>query len=1012
MQAARACPQWRPGRSGRCSSIWDYGGATVTRQPAVGGRWLARGFALAILAGSVMGPGSWQAAASAVGPASRWYATDLHVHSVVSADGRPDLGILTKNARSAGFNAVFLTDHNQASDFSISNRTANNAFFDASSHDDINHWTKVGSGVTQVSSPVHSGSASTHLSSTGTGEQYLWTVRGPNFRAGTGAVTTTFSVYPVSIGAGSSFYVSASLGGDVTVQKSAPGPEGYTPAQSGIPASCKTVIFIWYFGTAPDPARYTPTSAACSKVSPIPPAIVKAFPITAGQCDKAFTLNAWNTCTLDVDAAVATLAAADKPYDYLGLSELKVAALGTVNAYVDDYATKKAVPSGSTVDSRAGDEFAARNALLPQYDDPVGNFRIFPSIEEGTSEHAQRFNFGITTAGQFTTFCNGTCNYANGVSGIGPTEASGYPGQLNHPGVPGGVTDAQATGSCSNGLTPACGGDTMEVRQRNMSNDWDTILKTGTPLVGDWGSDNHVGTWSGSSMATFIYAPSNGFDDLMQALFEGRIYDAKLGTVSTHLSFLLNVGTSAAEPYPARYPLFVPTGTTVNLHATLANIKSGSYVRWVQNGVMGANEAPASGSYDATKTLTLSGGSAYARVEVGTSGTADADGTSQAIMLKPAATGLPAGMSYHVERVTPAAGQHSFSKGITRGITASSWSSGTQSLSLTLTDQVNSLAEVRVVSPTVPTTVTENGTAVAAAGSLGAFQGATGASWFYDGQTIYVKAPAATGSDSIAIGFSGGGSSDVTPPSTPGTPTGTNVTATTATIGWTGSSDNVAVTHYDVSRNGGSPVSVAQPASGDPSFNDTGLSPSSTYSYVVTAFDAAGNSAASQPGTVTTLSSGGGGTTTLTATADAKVDASVPGTNFGTVALRVDGSPDVRSYVKFDARSVTGTVQTATLRIWATSAQSVGFDVYAVSDSSWAEGVVTYANQPSASIAATKLGSSGPVTAGTWKTVDVTALVTGPSVYSVVLETTNTTALALSSREDALHPPQLVLTTN
>jgi len=497
----------------------------------------------------------------------------------VSADGRPDLGILTKNARSAGFNAVFLTDHNQASDFSISNRTANNAFFDASSHDDINHWTKVGSGVTQVSSPVHSGSASTHLSSTGTGEQYLWTVRGPNFRAGTGAVTTTFSVYPVSIGAGSSFYVSASLGGDVTVQKSAPGPEGYTPAQSGIPASCKTVIFIWYFGTAPDPARYTPTSAACSKVSPIPPAIVKAFPITAGQCDKAFTINAWNTCTLDVDAAVATLAAADKPYDYLGLSELKVAALGTVNAYVDDYATKKAVPSGSTVDSRAGDEFAARNALLPQYDDPVGNFRIFPSIEEGTSEHAQRFNFGITTAGQFTTFCNGTCNYANGVSGIGPTEASGYPGQLNHPGVPGGVTDAQATGSCSNGLTPACGGDTMEVRQRNMSNDWDTILKTGTPLVGDWGSDNHVGTWSGSSMATFIYAPSNGFDDLMQALFEGRIYDAKLGTVSTHLSFLLNVGTSAAEPYPARYPLFVPTGTTVNLHATLANIKSGAVDR-------------------------------------------------------------------------------------------------------------------------------------------------------------------------------------------------------------------------------------------------------------------------------------------------------------------------------------------------------------------------------------------------------------------------------------------------
>ena len=277
-------------------------------------------------------------------------------------------------------------------------------------------------------------------------------------------------------------------------------------------------------------AALQPTSAAC-KVTPIPPVVVKEFPITAAQCDKAFTLNTWNTCTLDVDAAVASLAAADKPQPYLGLSELKVAASGNATSYVDDYATKKIVPTGSTVDSRAGDEFAG-----PQRADPAvrrsgrATSAVFPSLEEGTNQHAQRFNFAITSAGQYTTFCNGTCRYANGVSGIGPTEASGYPGQLNHPGVPGGVTDAQAIGSCSNGLTPACGGDVMEVRRRNMSNDWDTILKTGTPLIGTWGSDNHVGTWSGSSMATYLFAPSNSFDDLMQALFEGRAYDASLGT--------------------------------------------------------------------------------------------------------------------------------------------------------------------------------------------------------------------------------------------------------------------------------------------------------------------------------------------------------------------------------------------------------------------------------------------------------------------------------------------------
>jgi len=193
-------------------------------------------------------------------------------------------------------------------------------------------------------------------------------------------------------------------------------------------------------------------------------------------------------------------------------------------------------------------------------------------------------------------------------------------------------------------------------------------------------------------------------------------------------------------------------------------------------------------------------------------------------------------------------------------------------------------------------------------------------------------------------------------------------------------------------------------------FTETGLTPSTAYSYVVTAFDAAGNSTPSDAVPVTTQAPSGGGTTTLTASADAKVDASTPTSNFATVALRVDGSPDVRSYLKFTATGLTGTVQSATLRIWATSAQSVGFDAYPVADSSWTETGLTYANQPSASIGA-KLGSSGAVVAGTWKTINVTALVTGPGTYSVVLQTTSATALALSSREDAAHAPQLVVTT-
>jgi hypothetical protein len=968
--------------------------------PAAVRRHQCRAFAAALVIATAT-------AVPAAAAPSQMYATDLHVHSTVSADARPDLGIIARNARAAGLNAVFLTDHNQASDFSISTRTANNAFFDAPTHDDLNRWTPVGAGVTQVASPVHTGTAATHIVSTGA-EQYLWSVRGPNFRAGSGAVTTTFSIFPTTLAAGASVYVSASLGGDVTIQSTAPGPEGYTPAQSGVASSCKSVVFIWYFGAAPSTTPYQPTATAC-KVSPIPSVVVKEFPITAAQCDRAFTLNTWNTCTLNVDAAVATLAAADKPQPYLGLSELKVAASGSANVYFDDYATTKALPAGSTIDSRAGAEFADRNALIPTYDDPAGNFRMFPSLEEGTSNHAQRFNFAITAPGQYMTFCNGTCNYANGYTGIAPTEASGYPAQLNHPGVAGGVSDAQATGSCPNGLTPACGADVMEVRQRNMATDWDTILKSGTPLVGSFGSDNHVGAWSGSSMATYLFSPSNGFDDLMQSLFEGRGYDAPLGTSTTRMSMLFNVGTSAAEPYPARYPLFVPAGQSVSLHVDITRVKAGSSVRWVQNGVIGANEAATGGNYSATRTLTMSGTSAYARVETGTSATANADSTTQPIMLKPAAAGVPSGMTYHVERVTPPAGAPAFTKGLTKGITASSWAAATQALTLTLSNTVGSLAEVRITSATAPTAVTANGTAIPAAASLAAFQAATGPSRFYDGAVVYVKEKATTTSDTVVVAFGAGGG-DTTPPTAPGTPAATTVGTTTAAISWTASTDNVGVTRYDVSRNGVVVGSATPPASGNPTFGDAGLTPATTYSYVVTAFDAAGNHTASPTGTVTTQAAGGGGTTTLVASADAKVDASTPATNFATAALRVDASPDVRSYVKFNATGLTGTVQSATLRIWAASAQSVGFDAFKVGDTSWTEAALTYANQPSASIGA-KLGSSGPVAAASWTTVDVTALVTGPGVYSVVLETTSVTALALASREDAAHAPQLVVTT-
>lgn len=136
------------------------------------------------------------------------------------------------------------------------------------------------------------------------------------------------------------------------------------------------------------------------------------------------------------------------------------------------------------------------------------------------------------------------------------------------------------------------------------------------------------------------------------------------------------------------------------------------------------------------------------------------------------------------------------------------------------------------------------------------------------------------------------------------------------------------------------------------------------------------------------------------------MDASAPTTNHGTAtALRVDGSPVDRSYVRFNVSGLTGSATSATLQIWATSAQSTGYDAFSVADNTWGETTITDSNAPPFGA---KLGSSGAVAASTWTSVNVTSAVTGNGLVSFGLSTTNSTALALSSRE-GVNPPQLVI---
>jgi parallel beta-helix repeat protein len=146
---------------------------------------------------------------------------------------------------------------------------------------------------------------------------------------------------------------------------------------------------------------------------------------------------------------------------------------------------------------------------------------------------------------------------------------------------------------------------------------------------------------------------------------------------------------------------------------------------------------------------------------------------------------------------------------------------------------------------------------------------------------------------------------------------------------------------------------------------------------------------------------------TFSAEADAYVNESTPTTNYGaSTTLRLDSSPILRTYLRFNVQGLAEPATSATLRIFANSSQTVGFSVHDLPDDSWTENAITYATAPVHS--PDVIASSGPVTAGTWYELNVTSLVTGNGPVSVALTTTHTTALSLGSREST-NGPQLVV---
>jgi hypothetical protein len=139
------------------------------------------------------------------------------------------------------------------------------------------------------------------------------------------------------------------------------------------------------------------------------------------------------------------------------------------------------------------------------------------------------------------------------------------------------------------------------------------------------------------------------------------------------------------------------------------------------------------------------------------------------------------------------------------------------------------------------------------------------------------------------------------------------------------------------------------------------------------------------------------------------VDANNPATNYGALAtLRVDASPIVRSYLRFNVQGVNGTVTRATLRVFANSASSSGVGVSGVSDNTWIETGINYNSAPPPG---SSLGSIASFGAGAWISIDVTVYVTGDGTYNLALTTPGSTAVSLASREAGANAPQLIIET-
>lgn len=168
----------------------------------------------------------------------------------------------------------------------------------------------------------------------------------------------------------------------------------------------------------------------------------------------------------------------------------------------------------------------------------------------------------------------------------------------------------------------------------------------------------------------------------------------------------------------------------------------------------------------------------------------------------------------------------------------------------------------------------------------------------------------------------GSGSTDTVAPTAP-TLSASGTTSTSTNLSWSGATDAVGVTGYDVYQ--GSSL-IGNTAS--TSYTVTSLSPSTTYSFSVRAKDAAGNiSTSSNSVSVTTLA--GSTVTYCSATATNTADERIGNVKFGTINNTSTGTAGYENFTSISTNVTRGTANTISITpVWTSTKYNEAYAVY------------------------------------------------------------------------------------